>query len=74
MKEGTKTIDRVNVFHTLMFQLTSMGEKIDLVNSIILIITETLDYGTIVKVSLSEEVWWNSNIETSTPEAMMARG
>ena len=74
MKEGMKITDHLNVFNTLIFQLTSMDVKIDdegkainflctlpeswgqVVSSISLGTTDTLEFDTVVGAFLSKEL------------------
>jgi hypothetical protein len=55
--------------------LCSFPESWDhLVTSMWFSTTDTIEYDTFVGALLSEEVWRKSNLETSTSEAMVARG
>ena len=90
--EGTKIADHLNVFNTLIFQLSDMEVKMEeedkaitllcslpdswdhFVTSIILSTADSLKLESIVGALLSEEVRRKSSIETSAPEAMVARG
>ena len=74
MKEGTKIADHLNVFNTLIFQLSGMDVKIDdadkatnllctlpeycgqVVSSISLSTTDTLEFDTVYGAMLSEEL------------------
>ena len=92
MKEGTKLADHLNIFNTLICQLSSMDVKIDdedkavdllctlpeswgqVVSSISLSTTDTLEFDNVVGALLSEELRKKTNLETSSPEALVVRG
>ena len=92
MKEGTNIVDHLNVFNTLIFQLSSMDVKIDdedksvnllctfpeswvqVVSSISLSTTDTLEFYNVVGALLSEELRKKSSLETSSPKALVVRG
>ena len=92
MKEGTKIADHLNVFNTLIYQLSSMDVKIDdedksvnilctlleswgqVVSSISLSTTDTLEFDNVVGALLSEELRKKTSLETSSPEALVVRG
>ena len=92
MKEGTKIADHLNVFNTLICQLSSMDVKIDdedkavnllctlpessvqVVSSISLSTTDTLEFDNVVGALLSEELRKKTSLETSSPEALVVRG
>ena len=91
MKEGMKIADHLNVFNTLIFQLSDMEVKMQeedkvitllcsmpeswdhFITSISLSTADSLKFESVVDALLSEEVRKKSSIETSTPEAMVAR-
>ena len=90
--EGTKVEEHLNIFNTLIFQLSDMEVKMQeedkaitllcslpeswdhFVTSISLTTTDSLKFEFVVGALLSEEVRRKSSIETSAPEAMVARG
>ena len=92
MKEGMKIANHLNVFNTLIFQLTSMDVKINdedkavnllctlpesqgqVVSSISLSTTDTLEFDNVVGALLYEELRKKSSLETSSPEALVVRG
>ena len=92
MKEGTNIADHLNVFNTLIFQLSSMDVKIDdenkvvnllctlpeswgqVVSSISLSTTDTLEFDNVVGALLFEELRKKISLETSLPEALVVRG
>ena len=92
MKEGTKIADHLNVFNTLICQLSSMDVKIDdedkavnllctlpeswgqVVSSISLSTTDTLEFDNVVGALLSEELRKKTSLETSSLEALVVRG
>jgi len=92
MKEGTKIVDHLNVFNTLICQLSSMEVKLEdkdkvvtllcffpkswdnLVTSISFNSTYVLYYDSILGALLAKKMRRKSSQETSTSEAMVARG
>jgi hypothetical protein len=88
MKEGTKIVDHLNTFNTLIVQLTSMEVKFkdedllcslpkswdNIVTSISFISIDVLDYNYVVGDLLVEEMRRKSSKETSTSEAMLVKG
>ena len=86
MKEGTNIVDHLNVFNTLIFQLSSMDVKINdedkavnllctlleswgqVVSSIILSTTDTVEFDNLVGALLPEELRKKSIFETSSLE------
>ena len=91
MKEGMKMEDDLNVFNTLIFELSSMDIKTDdedkainlctlpnswgqVVSSISLSTTNTLEFDNVVGALLSEELRKKTSLETSSPEALVVRG
>ena len=92
MKEGTKIAGHLNVFNTLIRQLSSMDVKIDdedksdnllctipeswgqVVSSIILSTTDTLEFDIVVGALLSDELRKKLSFETSSLEALVVRG
>ena len=92
MKEGAEITDHLNVFNTLICQLTNMEvnfkekDKVvmllcslldswdDMVTTVWFNRTNVIDYDTVVGVMLSKEMRRKSSQETSTSEAMVARG
>ena len=85
MKEGTKIADHLNVFNTLICQLSSMDVKIDdenkvvnllctlpeswgqVISSISLSTTDTLEFDNVVGALLSEELRKKTSLETYSP-------
>ena len=92
MKEGMKITYHLNVFNTLIFQLSSMDVKIDdedkamnllctlpeswgqVVSSISLSTTDTLEFDNFVGALFFEELRKKYSLETSSPEALVVRG
>jgi hypothetical protein len=88
MKEGTKIVDHLNTFNTLIVQLTSMEVKFkdedllcllpeswdNIVTSISFSSTDVLDYNYVVGDLLAKEMRRKSSKETSTSEAMLVKG
>ena len=89
MKEGTRIVDHLNVFNTLIYQLTGMDVKIydedravsilctlheswvQVVSSISLSTTDTLEFDNVVGALLSEELRKKSSLETCSLEAVV---
>ena len=92
MKERTKIAYHLNVFNTLICQLSSMDVKIDdedkavdllctlleswgqVVSSISLSTTDTLEFDNVVGALLSEELRKKTSLETSSPKALVVKG